>query len=50
MAAGDRCRGAWVSCRWGAGEIIVMDRVRGYVDGPRLLRVRLGGLVPHSLG
>ena len=35
---------------WEAGEIVVMDRVQGYMDGPRLLRVRLGGLVPHSLG
>ena len=34
----------------GTGEIIVMDRVRGYMDGPRLLRMRLGGMVTHSLG
>ena len=36
-------------CRVGAGEVIVMDRVRGCMDGPRLLRMRLGELVPHSL-
>ena len=28
----------------------MMDRVQEYMDGPRLLRVRLGGLVPRSLG
>ena len=33
-----------------AGEIVVMDWVRECMDGPRLLRMRLGGLVPHSLG
>ena len=38
------------SDRWEAGEIIVMDRVRECVDGPRLLRMRFGELVPHSLG
>ena len=27
-----------------------MDRVQEYVDGPRLLCMRLGELVPHSLG
>ena len=36
--------------RYNAGEIIVMDRVQKYMDGPRLLRMRLGELVPHSLG
>ena len=36
--------------RYKAGEIVVMDRVQGYMDGPRLLRMRLGELVPHSLG
>ena len=29
---------------YGAGEIIVMGRVREYVDGSRLLRMRLGEL------
>ena len=36
--------------RWEAGEIIVMGRVQKCMDGPRLLRIRLGELVPHSLG
>ena len=27
-------------------EIIVMDQVQAYMDGPRLLRMRLGELVP----
>ena len=37
-------------------EIIVMDQVQAYMDGPRLLRMRLGELVPlvrvelHSWG
>ena len=31
--------------RYGAGEIIVMDRVQACVDGPWLLRMRLGELV-----
>ena len=35
---------------YGVGGIMVMGRARGCVDGPRLLRVRLGELVPHSLG
>ena len=30
----------------GGCGIIVMGRVQAYMDGPRLLRVRLGGLVP----
>ena len=34
----------------GAGGIVVMGRVQGCMDGSRLLRVPLGGLVPHSLG
>ena len=39
-----------------ASEIVVMDRVQAYMDGPRLLRMRLGELVPlvgvelHSWG
>ena len=36
--------------RWGAGGVIVMGRVQGCMDGPRLLRMRLGELVPSSLG
>ena len=36
--------------RYKASEIIIMDRVQEYMDGPRLLRMRLGELVPHSLG
>ena len=36
--------------RYKASEIIVMDQVQKYMDGPRLLRMRLGELVPHSLG
>ena len=35
--------------RLGAGEIIVMGQVQECMDGPRLLRMRLGELVPHSL-
>ena len=35
--------------RYRAGEIIVMDQVQKCMDGPRLLRMRLGELVPHSL-
>ena len=45
--------GVGVACcfpRYKAGEIIAMDRVQECVDGPRLLRMRLGELVPHSLG
>ena len=33
-------------CKYKAGEIIVMDRVRACMNGPRLLRMRLGELVP----
>ena len=33
-------------CRYKTGEIIVMDQVQKYMDGPRLLRMRLGELVP----
>ena len=32
--------------RYRASEIIVMDRVQEYMDGPRLLRMHLGELVP----
>ena len=32
--------------RYKASEIIVMDRVQECVDGPRLLRMLLGELVP----
>ena len=32
--------------RYKTSEIIVMDRVQAYMDGPRLLRMRLSELVP----
>ena len=35
-----------VCARYKASEIIVMDQVQKYMDGPRLLRMRLGELVP----
>ena len=38
------------SSRYKASEIIVMDQVQKYMDGQRLLCMRLGELVPHSLG
>ena len=37
-------RGGWVVRVW-LGGIIVMGRVRAYMDGQRLLRMRLSGLV-----
>ena len=39
-------RGVFGVGGYGAGGIIVMGRVRAYMDGPRLLRMRLGELVP----
>ena len=33
--------------RYNTGEIIVMDQVQKYMDGPRLLRMRLGEYTPQ---
>ena len=33
--------------RYNTGEIIVMDQVQKYMDGPRLLRMRLSGYIPQ---
>ena len=37
---------SWYAAKYKAGEIIVMDRVQEYMDGPWLLRMRLSELVP----
>ena len=33
--------------RYNTGEIIVMDQVQKYMDGPRLLRMRLSEYIPQ---
>ena len=41
---------AWTSPLWmryNKSEIIVMDQVQKYMDGPRLLRMRLSEYIPQ---
>ena len=33
--------------RYNTGEIIVMDQVQKYMDGPRLIRMRLSEYIPQ---
>ena len=37
----------FIHSRYNTGEIIVMDQVQKYMDGPRLLRMRLSEYVPQ---
>ena len=37
----------WRGRRYKTSEIIVMDQVQTYMDGPRLLRMRLSEYIPQ---
>ena len=37
----------WNEWRYNTSEIIVMDQVQKYMDGPRLLRMRLSEYIPQ---